>query len=245
MSFDQHMLVCNYRTHTKTLTEQYTTKERNESINIQELLAIITKQDQQIQKMSKQLSQINQILNRQERRNICEHLNRTDTDFSTFGAWINDLEISFPFILSMCQTDIRDALMERFRQYYLVKSQSHSIPMKAFIENKSKMYIYDIDTQQPGQPLETEAKWMVLTNEHLSKIVGEIYRKWKKTFAKWMIENEDEFDVNHDMNEMKQAYMNKMDRYNHLSEKEKNIKIKNWIVQKIETNMPQIVIIDA
>ena len=241
---------------------QYTEKERNETTTIQELLAIITRQEQQIQRMtaqsmqtiqtlsrqeqqinrlSNQLSQINQTLNRQERRNICEHLNKTETRFQTFTDWIADIEISFSFILSMCQTDIRDALLERFRKYYnSAQSQHGPIPIKAFVENRSKIYIYDMEPVSPANP-----KWFILTNDHLGKIVCDIYKKWKKTFAKWMMENEDEFDVNFDMNEMKQAFMNKMDRYNHLSEKEKIVKIKNWVVEKVETNMPQIVVIDA
>ena len=261
-TFEQHMLLCNYREHVNIFKSQYTEKERNETTTIQELLAIITRQEQQIQRMtaqsmqtiqtlsrqeqqfhrlSNQLSQINQTLNRQERRNICEHLNKTETHFQTFTDWIADIEISFSFILSMCQTDIRDALLERFRKYYnSAQSQHGPIPIKAFVENRSKIYIYDIEPVSPAT-----TKWFILTNDHLGKIVCDIYKKWKKTFAKWMMENEDEFDVNYDMNEMKQAFMNKMDRYNHLSEKEKIVKIKNWVVEKVETNMPQIVVIDA
>ena len=253
-AFEQHVLLCNYKTYISTFTN-VESNARNELATNRELLGIITRQDQQIQRMSKQLSQINQLLHRQERRNICEHLNNinaiitTPSNLITFSTWIVGLEISFPFILSMCQTDIRDALFERFKQYY--NTHNYPIPIKAFLENKSKIYMYDIEPNStPNSNSETisqlsiQPQWIVLTHEHFAKIIGEIYKKWKKTFAKWMIENEDEFDMNHDMNEMKQAYMNKMDRYNHLSDKEKIIKIKNWVVQKVETNMPQIVIID-
>jgi len=239
-TFDQHVLLCNYRRYINT----FQSNTQAEYVTSRELLGIITRQEQQIQKMSKQLSQINQLLNRQERRNICQHLNKIPKPHNLipFSAWIANIEISFPFILSMCQTDIRDALFECFRQYY--NAHTHPIPIKAFIENKSKIYLYDIETiQHPHHA--TEPQWFVLTHEHFAKIVGEIYKKWKRTFAKWMMENQDEFDVNHDMNEMKQAYMNKMDRYNHLSDKEKIVKIKNWIVQKVETTIPQIVIVDA
>jgi hypothetical protein len=222
-----------------------------------ELLLIITRQDEQIQRMAKQLSQINQLLNRQERRNICDHLNKiapSPNPFIPFTEWFANIEITFPFILSMCQYDIRDTILERFKQYYYETTATHPIPIKAFVENRSKVYLYD---NEPGIctlrtasnptpiPTPTLPKWMSFQNEPFVYIVQTIYKKWKRTFAKWMIENEDVFDTNHDLNEMKQAYMNKMDRYNHLSDKEKSSKIRQWIIQQIETTMPQIVVIDA
>jgi len=215
----------------------------------------------EIQKMAKQLLQINQLLNRQERRNICDHLNKTiapDT-YIPFSEWISNLEITFAFILSMCQYDIRDTLLERFKQYYYERTADHPIPIKAFIENKSKIYLYDTDTENicltsqsnshtPSPPTthtHTHThKWMIFQNEMFAKMVNDIYKKWKRTFAKWMMENAEVFDTNHDMNEMKHAYMNKMDRYNRLSDKEKTAKIRQWIVQKVETNMPHVIVID-
>jgi hypothetical protein len=153
----------------------------------------------------------------------------------------------------MCQYDIRDTLLERFKQYYYETATTHPIPMKVFIENKSKIYLYDTDTENtcltsqsnaPPSPPQPANKWMIFQNEMFAKMVNDIYKKWKRTFAKWMMENAEVFDTNHDMNEMKHAYMNKMDRYNRLSDREKTAKIRQWIVQKVETNMPHVIIID-
>ena len=171
--------------------------------------------------------------------------------------WFANIEITFPFILSMCQYDIRDTLLERFKQYYYETAPIHPIPIKAFVENRSKVYLYDTEhpiphphphppstSSSPPPPPQTP-KWVAFQNEPFVYIAQTIYKKWKRTFAKWMIENEDVFDTNHDLNEMKQAYMNKMDRYNHLSDKEKSSKIRQWLIPKVETTMPQIVVIDA
>jgi len=253
INLQKHVLLCENRA---IVNKKFTSSEIRDNIEnttVAELLLIITRQDQEIQKMAKQLSQINQLLNRQERRNICDHLNKTiapDT-YIPFSEWISDLEITFAFILSMCQFDIRDTLLERFKQYYYEKTTDHPIPIKAFIENKSKIYLYDTDTENTCMTPQSNThttppsnKWMVFQNEMFTKMVNDIYKKWKRTFAKWMMENAEVFDTNHDMNEMKHAYMNKMDRYNRLSDREKTAKIRQWIVQKVETNMPHVIVID-
>jgi hypothetical protein len=265
INFQKHLLLCEHR-HTVAKTYRNTACSDNvEQTTTAELLLIITKQDEQIQRMAKQVSQINQLLNRQERRNICDHLNKTiprPNPYIPFTEWFTNIEITFPFILSMCQYDIRDTLLERFKQYYYETAPIHPIPIKAFVENRSKVYLYDTEqgfctpishqhhhhttqTHPPSPPPPHTPKWVAFQNEPFVYIAQTIYKKWKRTFAKWMIENEDAFDINHDLNEMKQAYMNKMDRYNHLSDKEKSSKIRQWIIQQVETTMPQIVVIDA
>jgi hypothetical protein len=241
VNWQKHVLLCEYRKTTPPQLMDKTLLDNTEHTNISELLCIISEQQQQIQKMAKHLAQINQLLNRQERRNICDHLNKTlltNTPYSPFYEWIAHLEVSLPFILSMCQFDIRDTILERFKEYYYEKTSISSLlPIRAFIENKTKIYVYDKEKE------DSSPKWTVFQNEFFGKLSNHIYTKWKRTFANWMIENADIFDTNHDMNEMKNAYMNKMDRYNHLSEKEKTSKLKQWLVSKIETNMPQIIMV--
>ena len=239
MNLQKHILLCENRKTNKKFIDS-NNRDNIEHTTIDELLFIITRQDEQIQRMSKQITQINQILNRQERKNICDYLNKIIPvgQYIPFSEWISKIDITFPFILSMCRYNIQDSLLESFKQYYDETTANYPFPMKAFVENKSKIYLYDINPN-------LETKWISVQNEPFIQIVNDIYKKWKKTFAKWMFENQAEFDMNIDMNEMKQAYMNKMDRYNKLTDKEKTTKIRQWIIQKIETTMPQMVMISV
>lgn len=250
--FYHHVLICKL---SKKDSKEYI--ENNDNIVLQnipthnELYRIIIDLNNKYERLEREYHTLKQFVNNKRRQiNIVDWLNHNCHLEMTFQDVFMNIILEKTDLIKIFELDyikgIGDIVIS-FIESVKNRFQSGEVPLRAFVQKDSVLYIYDIcgndaNHGNNGNNGDSGYKWQILTSEMLAGFIRNIDNQLMRLFREWHIETER--GMNEDV--FNELYIKNLKTITggNFRDFEKNTKIRNSIYRNIRQNLKSIMVYD-
>jgi len=182
-------------------------------------------------KLKKDVQSLKNALNMRTKKKIIDILNHSKYQSPTFHEWVDSFQISAEHLESVFENDLLEGMKNVISA---VIPDRFSVPIRAFTEKKGFLYVFVYNKETKNK------EWKTVENDEINKMIYTLSRRFIKRFLEWSKENEEKNNSDEKLMEDHITYMMKINGGQKSDEKMMN-EIKEWLFQKLHTNIDYIV----